>query len=108
MSRTDHHRPWRIRAEDRTVKDGLAYYHHSYWAHTRLGVCNDACGWTLPHWSLDQPPAWYRHAVWNGPERLRERCGLRQMAKEWNANSCLDEEDFPNFQHRHSAHWAWS
>lgn len=105
MSRTDHHRPWQIRAEDDNT--GLAYCHHSYWAHLRLGTCNERCGWTLPHCVLRHPPADYTHVVWHGPERAREQRDLRRLAQEYNANGDLEDGDFANYQARRSAHYLY-
>lgn len=109
MSKTDNTRPWKIRAQDPdTQRKGLAYYWHSDWDHHRFGACSQRCGWTMPHWALCTPPDWYVHEVWYGPERRRERDGLRAMVKDWNANYFAFEEDFPNYQHRHSATWWWT
>lgn len=97
MSRTDHHRPWQIRAEDLSdLHTGLIY-----WS-CRLG------GWNIRHVSLSQPPRWYVNHVWNGPERQRERDGLRAMAQEYNEFGQLMDEDFPNYRHRHMAAWLWA
>lgn len=105
MSRTDHHRPWQIRADD--ARGWPAYFWHNDWAHAREGRCTDGCGWTLPHHALDQPPAWYTHAVWHRPERQRTRLALRALAAEWNANGDLADGDVPSWQHRHGAAWHW-
>lgn len=109
VSKTDNTRPWRIRAADPdNQRRGIAYYFHSMWAHDLVGDCDERCGWTMPHRVLCSPPAWYVHEVWSGPERRRERDGLRAMAKEWNANYWIDDEDFPSYQHRHSAAAWWT
>lgn len=52
-------------------------------------------------------PRWFVRHVWNGPERVRERSLLGEMAKEYNATGELDDGDFPNYQTRHSARWLW-
>lgn len=108
MSRTDNTRPWKIRAEDPIVQaTGVAYYFHGWYSHMRGEGCGELCGWNMRHWALGGAPPEYVHLVWWGPERSRERNDLRAMAKEWNANHDLDEEDFPNYQHRHCATWWW-
>jgi hypothetical protein len=38
-------------------------------------------------------------------ERVRERDDLDRMVKEYNATGELDNGDFPNYQHRHTALW---
>ncbi len=108
MSRTDNTRPWRIRAADRTAPNPFAYYWHSPYDHrTHDGLCGNACGYTLPHWYLTAPPHWFIHHVWWGPERTRERMHLGAMAKEYNVNYYLEDEDFPNYHHRHMGHWLY-
>lgn len=108
MSRTDHHRPWQIRAADRidVKKNNPAYVHHYESDHARYGQCRD-CGWTLPHPVLSQPPHDYVRGVWYGPERQRERTGLARMAREFNTYGELLDGDFANHHHRHSAHSLW-
>ena len=107
MSRTDKDRPWQIRAEDRSGAYNGAYFYHCDWTHYREGGCGDRCGWTLPHHHFCHPPHLFRRFVWFGPERRREREGLRAMAKEWNANYYLEDEDFYSPHHRHGAVWDW-
>lgn len=103
MSRTDHHRPWRIRAADRTITNSPAYYWHDERAHLSSGDCHDNCGWTLPHWYLAGVPRWYVHGVWWGPERTREREYLRRLAVEFTTHGDLLDDDFACYQHRHCA-----
>jgi len=116
MSRTDKDRPWRIRAEDRIGKYNGAYYYHDSWNHLRHGGCGEYCGWTLPHCTFRGTPRWFRHEIWDGPERGRERDELRGYAREFNAGhrpyDGVGEDpeydfDFPNYQHRHMGHWLW-
>lgn len=52
-------------------------------------------------------PRWYVNHLWHGPERVRERVGLRDMVKEFNGNGDLADGDFPGWQARHCAHWSW-
>ena len=110
MSRTDHHRPWQIRAADRTdvKKNNPAYFYHCEWQHSSNGgECGERCGWTLPHWSFGGPPREYRRQVWWGPERTREREGLRSLADEYTTFGDILDDDFPCYQHRHQAAWLY-
>lgn len=52
-------------------------------------------------------PRWFVNHLWHGPERVRERDGLRDMVKEFNGNGDLADGDFPGWQARHCAHWSW-
>lgn len=64
--------------------------------------------WRQARW-LHIPPtprSFVRH-VWNGPERVRQRAQLHKMAKEYNAAGRIEDDDFPNYQHRHCARWLW-
>jgi hypothetical protein len=96
MSRTDHHRPWQIRAEDRTDKNGPAYW-------SDLLEC-----WTIPYSSLVQPPRWFRRHVWQAAERQREVRDLTCAARQYNTDGELMDDDFPNFHHHHCARALWS
>jgi hypothetical protein len=58
-------------------------------------------------WTRGGAPSSYVHVVWTGPERARERDGLRALAKEFNATGGIEDDDFPNNQHRHGAAWMW-
>jgi hypothetical protein len=110
MSRTDKDRPRQIRAEDLTGSYSGAYYDHDSPHHYRDGGCGEHCGWTLPYSKLCSAPRWFRHDVWVGPERGRERDELRGFAREYNAGHRPDDEhdyDFANYQHRHLAEWLW-
>jgi hypothetical protein len=48
---------------------------------------------------------WLIHHLWTNMERVRERDDLDRMVKEYNATGELDNGDFPNYQHRHTALW---
>jgi hypothetical protein len=52
-------------------------------------------------------PGWFIRHVWSGPERVRQRVKLGEMAKEYNATGELDDGDFGNWQARHCARWLW-
>lgn len=52
-------------------------------------------------------PKWFVDHVWNGPERLRERDGLRALRDEYNAYGDLEDGDFPCWQTRSYARWMW-
>jgi hypothetical protein len=52
-------------------------------------------------------PREYVRAVWHGPERQRERVGLREAAARWNAGDDLEDFDFVNRQARSSARWLY-
>ena len=124
MSKTDKDRPWLIRAADRLDAGSAAYFRHSDYAHAR-GECDadvdpierykagnnfsnySSCGWTLPYSYFVSPPKDFIDEVWNGPERRRERDGLRNMAREYNTYGDLENDDFGNYQHRHNAEWLW-
>lgn len=102
MSRTDHHAPWQIRADDPiNQRTGLAYWFHSSWSH-RTGGCDEYCGWTIAHSSLTAVPGWFTNHVWHDPERTRERDGLRALAREYTTFGDLQDGDFPCWQHRHN------
>jgi hypothetical protein len=105
MSRTDKDRPWQIIAQDRYETAGLAYYHHNHYSHSRIGTCDDGCGWTLPYWMFNSPTREQIRVYWNGPERSRERIHLGRLAGEYNAHGDLSDGDFANFQHHHSVEW---
>lgn len=62
---------------------------------------------TLKLYGRRNPQRWFRRHVWEGVERTRQRAILGKMAKEHNATGELDDGDFPNYQHRHSAIWLW-
>lgn len=105
MSRTDHHDPWRRRASDPANQvNGLAYFHHS---HVESPYCGKYCGWSLSHATLMSTPRWFVRCLWSGPERQREREGLRALAGEYNAYGDLTDGDFASWQHRHSASWLY-
>lgn len=108
MSRTDKDRPWQIRAADMTDRNNRAYFWHDERHHIRVGGCGEGCEWTLPHIVLCQAPRDYVHEVWYGPERQRERTGLRQIALEYNAFGDVADGDFANWHHRHCAQWLWA
>ena len=52
-------------------------------------------------------PSWYNNQNWTRPERRRERDSLRDLAREYNANGDLEDDDFENRQHRHEGIWNW-
>lgn len=105
MSRTDHHRPWKIRAAD-TI-DRVGYFRHCEWWHGRHGECHpDWCRWWMTHGQLSGVPRWYTHNTWHRPERRRERDTFNSMKKEHRANGDIDA-DFGNWQHRHDGQWHW-
>jgi hypothetical protein len=108
MSRTDKDRPWQIRAADLTDHNNRAYFWHHETHHIREGGCGVYCEWTLPHTVLHQLPSQIVRVLWNGPERQRERTGLRRMALEYNAFGDIDDGDFVNRQHRHGVKWLCS
>jgi hypothetical protein len=110
VSRTDKDRPRQLRAEDLTGTYNAAYHHHDIRHHHRDGGCGEHCGWTLPQHVLCSAPRWFRHAVWAGPQRRRERDQLRGYAREYNAGHRPDDEhdfDVTNHHHRHLAAWLW-
>lgn len=52
-------------------------------------------------------PKWFIDHVWNGPERVRERDGLKALRDEYNAHGDLEDGDFPCWQTRSFAKWMW-
>jgi hypothetical protein len=62
--------------------------------------------WNWSAWGGGGVPRWFVRAVWTGPQRRRERDGLRARARAFNAGE-RDDLDFENEQHRHGARWDW-
>lgn len=62
--------------------------------------------WTWSAWGGGGVPRWFVREVWTGPERRREREGLRARARAYNAGE-RDDLDYENSQHRHGARWDW-
>ncbi len=129
MSRTDKDKPWQIRAAEHQAPayvdhrcGGYSWspceidldpyeawknaYNRTSARHYRVWKAPN-CGWTLSHHHLASPPAWYIEHVWINVERVRERDGLRAMAREYNATGELEDGDFPCWQHRHMASWRY-
>lgn len=129
MSRTDSTRPYWVRVRDNTERR-IAHHMHErrgwrpyYGMSPITSECdldefddrsyNDrwagSCRYSLAdERPFSSCPAWYCHATWWQPERVRERDDLRMMAREYNTYGDLEEDgDFPNTQHHHRSSWWW-
>lgn len=129
MSRTDKDRPWQLRICD-TSGSLPVWFEHDSSRHAR-GECDAGsderggavehfrthrsrpwyrqdCSWQASFWAFQPgPPHQYCVETWHGPERIRERVDLRNLAREYNAHGDLHDGDFPNWQHRQGASWHW-
>lgn len=64
--------------------------------------------WRQARWlHLSPTPKWFIDHHWNNPERVRTRDVLGKFVKEYNATGEIDDADFPCYQGRHGARWAW-
>ena len=79
MSRTDHHRPYRVRR-------------------------TDTPGWAIPY--RKHPPQWYRQETSNGGARVAARRACRRAEAEYRATGVVATMP-PVDQHRHRALWHW-
>lgn len=116
MARTDKDRPAWVREDDpfEPLREE-SHSHHTWWGPQECDLHVSAklkrgryshCGYWLPYSVYaGGPPAWYRHALWYGPERRRERDELGELAKLFRGGS--QDLDFANFQHRHGVSWDW-
>lgn len=127
MSRTDAHAPYWTWAQWYRPAHTL----HSYKgcnlpdepirfnARMRPGYPHDGwmdCFW-MPAWPAYRQcrwlmfgkavPKWFVDHIWNGPERVRVRDGLRNLAREYNSYGDIEDDDFPNWQARNCARWSW-
>jgi hypothetical protein len=133
MSRTYKDRPHWVKVRDPAMPTVESHHHHgTHWRTARRReepvVCDLAdfdaardrtASWRLLTYCIRKFPwnkrCYYHspvpdmrgwvHAVWSGPERSRERVGLRGAAREYNSHGEAEDFDFPNHQHRHSARW---
>lgn len=62
--------------------------------------------WRWSAWGGGGVPRWFVHDVWTGPQRRRQRDGLRDLARAYNAGE-RDDLDYESEQHRHRARWYW-
>lgn len=76
-------------------------------------TCTRYFGWRYSHVSRHiygvHAPGDFIRDVWTAPERQRERLGMRDAMRLYNADGedALDGYDFENRQHRHGATWYW-
>lgn len=98
---------------EETQEDALVF---SWWAlpyECRSMQCNHThatCTYNVDRPSYygrgwDHPNKEDRNVYWNGPERRRERDGLRDYLREYNYYGSMEDDDFDNRQHRHGISW---
>lgn len=83
-------------------------YPHDGWMDCFWGVAWPSyreCRWL--YFMKPSIPRWYINHLWNGPERVRVRDGLRNLAREYNSYGDIEDDDFPNWQARNCARWSW-
>lgn len=100
-----------VRISHHTVKTGFKRAYPRECVIDQNKSWHDAdCGYSLPfheaRWH-ESPPREFIHHVWTGRERVRERDGLNNLRREYNAHGELEDGDFENRQARHSAHWLY-
>lgn len=125
MSRTDHHAPYRVRVTDPATPHRYAQHWHgvhgefpcnlddppgpprwrSVIAPRRNRAQEADCGWDLPYSHLCNPPRWWRHAEFYGPDRARVRTWGRNAARAYQSGDEIPEP--PDGRHRNGAAWSW-
>lgn len=121
MSHTDSTAPWWTSAEPRAVHTraccqqqvactlparpaGRAIASTARWAPHDPTAC---CWVTDRSWRPGNPPAWYRHLTWTGPQRAAVRDQCRRALVEHRATGTVDTL-LTTDAHRHDALWHWT
>ena len=99
MSRTDHHRPYEIRAADPSTP--LRYQPDRF---LMFGQGDDA-EWHLPYSHFVHPPHWYIRHVYTGRLRAADRAWSRAAIGAYRAGEEIPVE--PDGRARNSAKWMW-
>jgi hypothetical protein len=107
MSRTDHHRPYRIRiADPGTPRRYILHLCYVRGVPCDVDTTGVACGPALPYSAtMEGPPSWYRRAVFSGPDRGRVAAWSRNTARYYNSGE--ENEEPPDGRHRHNGRWLW-
>ena len=98
MSRTDHHRPYRVQ-----VADPLCPYR--YRCDYVAGLAYPDSEWAIPYTLMVSPPADYRRAVFHGPQRRAVRDWARDSVRRHRSGMEIEPE--PEGRARNSAKWMW-
>lgn len=99
MSRTDHHRPYRVRVADPLTP--LRYERHYHW----MGTGEHVAEWDLPYRVFVRPPHWYVRHVYSGPQRAALRSWSRAVIAAHRSGEEIPVE--PEGRARNSAKWLW-
>jgi hypothetical protein len=120
MSRTDHHRPYRIRVADPSSYGRYAMHGCGklpcdlsddprpprwHWVNDARARGYAGCEWVFPYHYFVHPPRDYRHVVFYGPDRRRARDWARDAARSHNSGHDIPEP--PDGRTRNSATWLW-
>jgi hypothetical protein len=98
MSRTDHHRPYRVLVDDPLTP--LRYQRHYHWIDG-----THVAEWALPYRTFVHPPRDYRRTKFHGPQRAAVRVYGRAAVGAHRAGVEIPVE--PEGRARHSAKWLW-
>lgn len=99
MSRTDHHRPYRVRVEDPLTP--LRYRRDRFMMFGR----DTGQDWDLPYSVFVHPPRDYLRAKFHGPQRAAVRVWSRAVIGAHRAGVEIPVE--PEGRARNSAKWLW-
>lgn len=99
MSRTDHHRPYRVRVADpltpgRYLSNGFGFRGQLYEPE-----------WELPYSLFVHPPRDARRVYFHGPQRASVRVWARAAACSYNSGVEIPLE--PDGRARNSVKWLW-